>query len=89
MFSGVSGIIDKIKGSHRTGLREVPYDGYIAELHKGEMVLTAAEANQYQKSSGSTTVSNITVNNYSPKALTEAETARQFRKTQRKLQLGF
>ena len=82
-------MIDKLKGSHRTGLREVPYDGYIAELHKGEMVLTAAEANQYQKASGSTTVSNITVNNYSPKALTEAETARQFRKTQRKLQLGF
>lgn len=54
------------------------------------MILTAAEANQYQKqASGSQTVSNITVNNYSPKALTEAETARQFRKTQRKLQLGF
>lgn len=54
------------------------------------MVLTAAEANQYQKSSsGTERVSNITVNNYSPKALTEAETARQFRQTQRKLQLGF
>lgn len=37
-------------GSHRTGLKEVPYDGYLAELHRGEMVLTAAEANRYQKS---------------------------------------
>jgi TP901 family phage tail tape measure protein len=35
-------------GSHKTGLMSVPYDGYIAELHKGEMVLTANEANQYK-----------------------------------------
>lgn len=54
------------------------------------MILTAPEANAYQnRASGTQTVSNITVNNYSPKALTEAETARQFRKTQRKLELGF
>lgn len=33
----------------RVGLREVPYDGYLAELHKGEAVLTAAETNQYRK----------------------------------------
>lgn len=51
--SKISGAIqtvkDKISGSHRTGLSEVPYDGYIAELHRGEQVLTAAEANQYQR----------------------------------------
>jgi phage-related protein len=34
---------------HRIGLREVPYDGYAATLHKGETVLTAAETNQYKK----------------------------------------
>ena len=34
---------------HRVGLREVPYDGYMAELHKGEAILTAAETNQYRK----------------------------------------
>ena len=33
----------------RIGVREIPYDGYLAELHKGEAVLTAAEANQYRK----------------------------------------
>ncbi|MDD7411281.1 phage tail tape measure protein [Fusobacterium gastrosuis] len=33
----------EVDGSHRAGLDYVPYDGYIAELHKGERVLTAEE----------------------------------------------
>ena len=37
------------KKKKRIGLREVPYDGYQAELHKGESILTAAESNQYKK----------------------------------------
>lgn len=32
-----------INGSHANGLKYVPFDGYIAELHKGERVLTANE----------------------------------------------
>ena len=60
----VSGIIGKVQtaGSHRTGLEYVPYDGYIAELHKGEMVLTQAEAQRYKddESGGTNTVNNIT-----------------------------
>lgn len=32
-----------VDGSHAGGLAYVPYDGYIAELHKGERVLTAEE----------------------------------------------
>lgn len=31
-------------GSHARGLDFVPFDGYVAELHKGEMVVPAAEA---------------------------------------------
>ena len=27
----------------------VPFDGYIAELHRGEMVLTSAEADAYRR----------------------------------------
>lgn len=33
-----------VNGSHASGLDYVPYDGYIAELHKGEMVVPAAES---------------------------------------------
>ena len=33
-----------IDGSHASGLDYVPYDGYVAELHAGEAVLTAAQA---------------------------------------------
>lgn len=35
----------KVMGSHATGLARVPFDGYIAELHKDEAVLTAKQAN--------------------------------------------
>ncbi|WGT37685.1 hypothetical protein QH639_17860 [Lysinibacillus sp. 1 U-2021] len=34
-----------ISGSHATGLESVPYDGYVAELHKNEAVLTAQQSN--------------------------------------------
>ena len=33
-----------IDGSHRNGLDYVPYDGYLAELHEGETVLTSQQA---------------------------------------------
>ena len=35
-------------GSHAAGLGYVPHDGYIAQLHRGEMVLTALEAKAYR-----------------------------------------
>ena len=34
-----------LNGSHAGGLDYVPFDGYVAELHQGEAVLTAGEAN--------------------------------------------
>lgn len=33
----------EIDGSHASGLNYVPYDGYVAQLHRGERVLTARE----------------------------------------------
>jgi hypothetical protein len=43
----VSGI--DIDGSHAGGLRRVPYNGYLAELHEGERVLTRTEARTYSE----------------------------------------
>lgn len=44
----ISGAASKVKGfidgSHATGLNKVPRDGYVAELHKGEMVVPASQA---------------------------------------------
>ena len=39
--------LPSLDGSHALGLDYVPFDGYIAELHKGERVLTAKEAKSY------------------------------------------
>lgn len=36
-------------GSHAGGLDYVPYNNYVANLHRGEMVLTSAEATAYRK----------------------------------------
>ena len=36
-----------IDGSHKLGLSRVPFDGYIAELHEGERVLTKEENKNY------------------------------------------
>lgn len=37
-----------VSGSHAAGLSYVPFDGYLAQLHRGEMVLTALEAKAYR-----------------------------------------
>lgn len=41
--SGATGA-SPIQGTHAEGLDYVPFDGYIAELHKGEMVVPASDA---------------------------------------------
>ncbi len=38
--------------SHHGGLSNVPYDGYRANLHRGERVLTAVENEEYKKNKG-------------------------------------
>lgn len=35
-----------LDGSHASGLSYVPYDGYVAEVHRGERITTASEARQ-------------------------------------------
>jgi len=44
----------KINGSHANGLANVPFNGYVAELHKGERVLTASENKNYNTTTNRT-----------------------------------
>ena len=48
-------------GSHAGGLAYVPFDGYIAELHKGERVLTASEAIAYNRGENANNTSGVTI----------------------------
>lgn len=58
----------KPDGSHANGLAYVPKDGYMAELHKGERVLTAQENKTYLQSTSNSSNTlnkqgnNITIN---------------------------
>lgn len=67
---GVSGGGFNADGSHKTGLDYVPYDDYVAVLHKGEMVLPADDAADY-RSGGRTGGASTTVNLY-PQTVDEA-----------------
>lgn len=59
VFSGssikasIKASIEKVNGSHANGLDYVPYNGYIAELHQGERVLTKQENERYNRGVGS------------------------------------
>lgn len=67
-------------GSHANGLDYVPFDGYIAELHKGERVLTAEENKKYNNENIDNKVTNSTIIlNVYPQKMDESETERIFR----------
>lgn len=52
---GIDAMNARVDGSHAGGLRTVPYDGYIAKLHKNESVLTADEASVWRMLTASPT----------------------------------
>ena len=54
--AGTDAMNARINGSHAGGLRTVPYDGYVAELHKDESVLTADEASVWRTLTASPTM---------------------------------
>lgn len=100
ILSGIQNVIDKgneakgitrggmyADGSHADGLSYVPYDGYIAELHRGERVLTAEENRNYNKKSEDNNRGGDTFNFYNTKP-TPYEYARQMKKAKEELLYG-
>lgn len=62
IYDGITGNgweTTRVDGSHMNGLSNVPFNGYVAELHKGERVLTAQENRNYSGGGGSP----VTINN--------------------------
>ena len=54
-------------GNHAGGMDYVPYNNYVANLHRGEMVLTADEADSYRRGKGSNNGFTLTQNIYAAK----------------------
>lgn len=75
-----------VDGKHANGLDYVPYNGYVAELHEGERVLTKQQNREYNE--GGTGKGGDTFNFYNTKP-TPYEYARQMKKAKRDLALGY
>lgn len=71
---------------YKSGLNYVPYDGFIAELHEGEMILTKAQANAVRNGENGAIV-NICQNIYS-EAKSAADLMQAARYEQEKAVLG-
>lgn len=77
-----SGAGRRTSGSHSAGLDYVPYDGYVAETHEGEAILTKEEADDYRNNrngNGDMFIFN------SPKPISEIEAARQVRRVKKEI----
>lgn len=73
-----------IDGSHATGLSYVPYNGYVAQLHEGERVLTKQENRAY---TNGRVGGGDTYNIYSYEKLDEYGIRRELMKMKRQLEL--
>lgn len=62
-----------VDGSHAGGLDYVPFDGYLAQLHRGEMILTSAEAANYRRERTSGNAPKIVNLTFNAKTITEAD----------------
>lgn len=74
-----------VDGKHANGLDYVPYNGYVAELHEGERVLTKQQNKEYNE--GRTGKGGDTFNFYNTKP-TPYEYARQMKRAKKELLEG-
>lgn len=81
----VKNIVEDISGHHANGLDYVPYNGYVAELHEGERVLTKQQNKDYN--TGRTNSGGDIFNFYNTRP-EPYEYARQMKKAKRELMLG-
>ncbi len=66
-FGNKNDVSGFVNGSHAQGLARVPFDGYIAETHKDESILSAPEAREWRNYKAGGNGSQPIVLNYSPK----------------------
>lgn len=88
VVGSLTGTKTTVNGSHANGLEYVPFDGYIAELHKGERVLTKQENEEYNGNNKARASGGDTFIFYDTKP-TPYEYARQMKKAKRELLSGF
>ena len=88
LFKNIGGAVKNffVNGSHENGLSYVPFNGYVAELHKGERVLTAEENKQY--SNGKAVNGGTVINFYSNEKIDEYTAAKELRRTVKDIELG-
>ena len=77
---------ESVNGSHALGLDYVPYNGYIAELHKGERVLTAQENEEYNAGRATSGGDTFVFYNTKPDPY---EYSRQMKRAKRDLEFGY
>lgn len=84
--AGAGALAFAISGSHAGGLSYVPYNGYIAELHEGERVLTKQQNKEYNRNRGNQSGDTFNFYNTQPDPY---EYARQMQRAKRELLYGF
>lgn len=82
------GSIGSLIPGHATGLYEVPYDGYAAILHRGERVLTKAQADESRSKKDSRSQNDNYTINIQSTAESPSETAMYIKQAMRSLRFG-
>lgn len=81
-----SGFSNAYNGSHASGLDYVPFNGYIAQLHQGERVLTKEEAREYNSNDNGNNVGDTFV--FYDTKNDPYEQARAFKRVKKEMAFG-